>query len=249
MAVLKNIFRWFASIIGFLIFWWILAVLIHNPFFPTPIRVLSALVYLFQSGSIFPHILGSLRRTLVGFFFALIIGSFLGYTLGLSSFLRNYLGPIVEILRPIPPIAWIPLAILWFGVGDSSASFIIFIASFFPIFTNVYFGVISIPKVYHRVSKNYNLEPIQKFINVIFPFTLPYLITGAKTSIGFGWMAVIAAEMISGNYGLGYFIEVNRVLLNTEYVIAAMIIIGAIGYLMNKSLSLAEIKVTAWRTK
>jgi NitT/TauT family transport system permease protein len=249
MTILKNVFRWFVSIIGFLIFWWVLSVLVNNPFFPTPVKVLSALVYLFQSGIIFPHIFGSLRRTLVGFFFALIIGSFLGYALGMSSFLKNYLNPIIELLRPIPPIAWIPLAILWFGVGNTSASFIIFIASFFPIFTNVYFGVISIPKVYHRVSKNYNLYPVQKFTNVIFPFTLPYLITGAKTSIGFGWMAVIAAEMISGNYGLGYFIEVNRVLLNTQYVIAAMIIIGAIGYLMIKILNFAEVKVTSWRAR
>ena len=132
-------------------------------------------------------------------------------------------------------------------MGDVSASFIIFIAAFFPIFTNVFFGVTSIPRIYHRVSKNYNLNPFQKFKNITFPFTLPYLITGCKTSIGFSWMAVIAAEMISGNYGLGYFLEINRMLLNINYVIATMIIIGIIGYLMNRSISYIEQKLIYWR--
>ncbi len=249
MKIVKNISNLIISIIILLLFWSLLSYSLNNFFLPSPIKVIYSLFYLFQSGLIIPHILSSLKRALIGFTFALVIASSLGYLFGLSKFLKTYFVPIIELLRPIPPIAWIPLAILWFGIGDSSSSFIIFIAAFFPIFTNVYFGVISIPRVYNRVSTNYNLNPIQKFTNIIFPFTLPYLLTGCRTSIGFSWMAVIAAEMIAGNYGLGYFIEVNRVLLNTEYVIATMIIIGIIGYLMNRLIVYLEVKVTSWRLK
>ncbi len=247
MELLKKIFKWFIAIFCFLIIWEIISIWLNNIFFPTPIKVFLALFELFKSGIIFYHILASLKRTLIGFSFALVIASLLGYIVGSSKLLKTYFTPILELLRPIPPIAWIPLAILWFGIGDASSSFIIFIAAFFPIFTNVYFGVTSIPNFYYRISKNYNLGKFKEFTNITFPYTLPYLITGSKTSLGFGWMAVIAAEMIAGNYGLGYFLEVNRSLLKTEYVISTMIIIGVIGFLLNKILNYAEIKATAYR--
>ncbi len=249
MKFMNRTLKFLIAILFFLLIWQLVAVLINNIFFPTPPKVISGLYLLFQNGMIYIHIWASLKRTIIGFIFALIIGSFLGYLVGMSSFLRNYVTPVIELLRPIPPIAWTPLAILWLGIGDASSSFIIFVAAFFPIFTNVCFGVTSLPLVYHRVSKNYNLNPFQKFTNIIFPFSFPYLITGCKTSLGFGWMAVIAAEMIAGNYGLGYFIEVNRVLLKTELVIATMIIIAVIGYLMNQLVTLLESKVTSWRIK
>jgi len=250
MGIMINIWKWMVSLFFFFLIWEIISLLTNNTFFlPPPWEIMNSIWYLFSSGIIIPHIIASLEKTLIGFFIALVIGSFLGYVIGLSKFLREYFNPIIELMRPVPPIAWIPLAIVWFGIGYASSAFIIFIAAFFPIFTNVYFGVTSIPRVYNRIGKNYNLTPLQKFTNIIFPFTLPYLLTGCKTSIGFSWMVVIAAEMIAGNYGLGYFIEANRVLLKTEYVIATMVIIGVIGYLMNRLVALLESRVTAWRTK
>lgn len=233
---------------AFIVLWQILSLIMSNIFLPSPFKVAEALVVLF-SGTIYLHILTSLKRTLIGFVFALIIAASLAYIVGTSKKLKDYFNPVIELLRPIPPIAWIPLAILWFGVGDASSSFIIFIAAFFPIFTNVYFGVVSLPKVYHRVSHNYHINGINKFVHVIFPYSLPYLITGCKTSIGFSWMAVIAAEMIAANYGLGYFIEINRVLIKPDYVIATMIIIGVIGFLMHYILLNIEKNFTSWRAR
>ncbi len=243
---IKPIYRWTIAMIVFIMLWWIIAVFSNSIFFPTPLAVFTTLYSLIATGVIFPHVIGSLKRTLIGFLCALVLGSVLAFIIA-SSWLKDYATPIFDVLRPIPPIAWIPLAILWFGIGDASASFIIFIAAFFPIFTNVYFGVSSIPVVYHRVSQNYTLTPFQKFKHIIFPFTLPYLLTGARTSMGFGWMAVIAAEMVAGNAGLGYFIEIHRVLLNPSHVISAMIIIGVIGYALNYCLKVIEMRVSAWR--
>jgi len=235
------------SILFFVLIWGLLVLIFNsNPFFPGPIEVFLKLTYLFQTGIIIPHIFASLKRTIIGFLIALLIGSFLGYLIGVSKFFQHYFTPLLEFLRPIPPIAWIPLAIFWFGIGDSSSIFIIFIAAVFPIFTNVYFGVKSMPKVYHKISLNFKLNFVKKFKNIILPYTTPYLITGCKTSIGFSWMAVIAAEMIAGNYGLGYFLDVSRRLLNVENVIAIMIIIGFIGYLMHKLINYIETRIVHW---
>jgi NitT/TauT family transport system permease protein/sulfonate transport system permease protein len=184
---------------------------------------------------------------MVGFLLGLAAGIFFGFLLGLNHFARKTINPIIEVLRPIPPIAWIPLAILWFGIGNFSAFFIIFIAAFFPIFTNVFFGVKSLPTIYSQVRKNYGLSTMQYFRHIVWPFSTPFLIAGAKTSIGFSWMAVIAAEMISANEGLGYFIEINRVLLRPERVIAAMLIIGLIGYCLHQAIVAIEKRKLKWR--
>ncbi len=243
----EKIWQWVSAITIFFYIWWIGAFIFQNPFIPNPFEVIFSSVNLFQSGEIFVHIWGSVRRTVFGFLLSLLIASLLGYVVGVSSFLKNYVSPIIELLRPIPPIAWIPMSILWFGIGDASSLFIIFLAAFFPIFTSVSFGVASLPEVYNRVSIDYDLTVYQKFIHIIFPFSLPYLFSGCKVSIGFAWMAVIAAEMIAVNSGLGYFIEINRVLLKTQYVIFAMIVIGLIGYVMNKIISYLEFKVVVWK--
>lgn len=239
----------FFSILAFLIVWELVVFFFDSFFLPSPIKVFQSLFFLFTDGIIYIHIFSSLKRTILGFIFALIVASILAYIAGSFSFFRNYLTPLLEFFRPVPPIAWIPLAIIWFGIGDVSASFIIFVAAFFPIFTNVYFGVTSIPRIFDRVSENYRLTEYQKFIHITFPFTLPYLIAGCKTSTGFSWMAVIAAEMVAGNYGLGYFLEINRMLLNIDKVVATMIIIGVIGYLMNRFMVFLELKLVSWRQK
>jgi NitT/TauT family transport system permease protein/sulfonate transport system permease protein len=247
-AVFKNLLFLAGSFLFFFIIWQVLAIIINGFLFPSPIEVLGNLVKLVLSGEIFPQIFASLRRVLVGFSLGFIFGSVIGYTLGINVFLSNLFKPILELLRPIPPIAWIPLAILWFGLSDTSAFFIIFIASFFPMFTNVYFGVKSVPLVCERVAKNYKLSFFQKFFHIILPFTLPHVLSASRTAIGFSWMAVIAAEMISSDVGLGCFIEINRVLLQPANVIAAMLMIGIIGFVLQLVVSVLEKKLTSWRS-
>lgn len=243
---MKKFVNWIFSLLLFFAIWQIVSSILNNPLFPSPIEVIISLYLLFAQGVIFDHIISSLIRVLMGFSVSLLFASTAGFIIGMSPIFNRLATPIIEILRPIPPIAWIPLSIVWFGLGDASASFIIFIAAFFPIFTNVVFGVESLPRIYKRISKNYRLGIFHKFIHVIFPFTLPYLLNGIKTSMGIAWMAVIGAEIIASNRGLGYFIEINRVLLNINNVIATMIVIGVIGFLLVNLFSFLESKIVYW---
>lgn len=246
-SILTRVKTFFISIILFLLLWEIISLLLHSAFLPQPIHVFNIALNVFADKEIYSHILASLERTIIGFLLAVVIASSIAYFIGLNEKVRKYVHPVLELLRPIPPLAWIPLAILWFGIGNGSSYFIIFIAAFFPILTNVYFGVKSIPTNYKRIRHNYFLNKIQNFVHIVFPFTTPYLLEGCKTSIGLSWMAVVAAEMIASNSGLGYFIESSRVLLKTEQVIIGMIIIGIMGYLMHQFIVFLEKKLTSWR--
>jgi NitT/TauT family transport system permease protein/sulfonate transport system permease protein len=237
-----------ASALLFLGVWTLFAMLFNSFIFPSPLEVAKTLTELFATGEIFPHIFATLNRAIIGFFLGLAVGSTFGYLTGMSRIFSLIVKPILELLRPIPPIAWIPLAILWFGIGDASAFFMIFIASFFPVYTSVYFGVTSLPVVLERVAKNYSLTVVQKFIHIIFPFSLPYLIAGSKTAIGIAWMCVIVAEIIASSQGLGYFIEVSRFSLEPTRVISAMLIIGVIGLVLHNLIELVEKKATSWRS-
>ena len=212
------------SITVFLLLWEGISLLVNSLFLPSPVEVVRALSGLMWKGQMLGHIAASLQRTIVGFLLAIAAASVLAYVMGLNEGIKKHVNPILELLRPIPPLAWVPLAILWFGIGDGSSYFIIFIAAFFPILTNVYFGVKSIPTNYKRVRHDYLLDKVQYFRHIVVPFTTPYLLAGCKTGIGIAWMAVVAAEMIAANSGLGYFIETSRVLLRTEEVIIGMII-------------------------
>jgi len=160
-------------------------------------------------------------------------------------FLIKYL---LEILRPIPPIAWIPLAILRFWLWDSSSYFIVFIWSFFPIFTNTYFGVSSIPEIYKETSKNFELSKIDYYYNILFKYSLPYIFSWLKIWLWMWWMSLIAAELIWAQSWLWYYIQINRLLLNTENIILWMFLIGLIWFWLSYLLNISEkILVKQWK--
>ena len=144
-------------------------------------------------------------------------------------------------LRPIPPIAWIPLAVLWFGVrGDRASNFITFVAAFFPLFLHTFSGIRHIEELHLNAARSLGAGRRMLLLDVALPSALPFIITGLRISLGFAWMCVIAAELIASNSGLGYMIEINRSMLNTANVICGMITIGAVGYLMNAGILLVE---------
>jgi sulfonate transport system permease protein len=219
---------------------------LNNYFIPSPIEVTLALFEVMLSGEIVIHILPSLYRIIVGFLIAAFFGVLLGLLFGITKKLDYIVEPLIEILRPIPPIAWIPIAILIFGLGDGSAFFIVFLGAFFPIFTNTIFGVKKLPKNYINLSKTLELSKFSFFKNILFKFTQPFIFAGLKIGIGMAWMSVIAAELIGAQSGLGYFIQINRLLLHTDRIVVGMIIIGVLGYLLTKSITLIEKRVVNW---
>jgi len=247
----KKLFEWLGAVASFsllIIAWAVFSMLFNSFIFPSPIEVAKTFFEFFLSGEIYPHIFATLKRAIVGFFLGLIFGCVLGYLTGMIKWVNILVKPIVELVRPIPPITWTPLAILWFGIGDVSAFFIIFIASFFPVFTNVQFGVNSLPIVCDRVSKNCSLSFSQRFVHIIFPFSLPHLMVGCRTAIGWAWMCIISAEIIASSQGLGYLIEIGRFTLQPDRIIAIMLIVGIIGLVLQNVLRVMEIKLTSWRS-
>lgn len=222
---------------------------VRFPAQPSPLDVGVEMVRLLISGMILPDIVASSFRVLVGVSIAAFVGIGLGVFLGEFRRIGEYVRPALEVIRPIPPIAWVPIAILVFGIGNESAYFIVFLGAFFPIFTTTYFGVRSLPQVLRRVSESYELSPLTYIHKVSLPHALPSIFSGLRIGIGMGWMSVIAAELAGIQGGLGYFIQYNRLLLNLESVIAGMIYIGLIGVLFVGALYLIEKGVMPWHKR
>src|SRR3989338_5929761 len=237
-----------SSILWVLLFWHILLILVFpaNTILPTPSEVFIALLDIVTKGDIFAHVFASLIRVVVGFLIATFIGVGLALVARYYKKVGIFLNPLIEFLRPIPPIAWIPIAILIFGLGNTSAYFIVFMGAFFPIFTNSFFGVNSLPAIYENVARSFEIKKSIFVKEILLKFSLPYIFTGLKIGIGMAWMSVIAAELIGAQSGLGYFIQLNRLLLRTDNVIAGMILIGVIGYVLSWLLLTVEKKIIPW---
>ena len=239
------------AIIFVLLFWLMFSVFAHpgSTIIPTPSEVFIALLDIVTKGDIFVHVFASLIRVVVGFLIAIFIGVGLALVTGYYKKVGIFLNPLIEFLRPIPPIAWIPIAILIFGLGNTSAYFIVFMGAFFPIFTNSFFGVNSLPTIYKNVARSFEIKKSIFVKEILLKFSLPYIFTGLKIGIGMAWMSVIAAELIGAQSGLGYFIQLNRLLLRTDNVIAGMILIGVIGYVLSWLLLTMEKKIIPWNNK
>lgn len=195
---------------------------------PPPTAVAAAAWELITSGELFRHLRDSLRREFTAFVWALVAIP-LGVGMGWWKVVNDQLDPLAEMLRPIPPLAWIPLSILWFGVGDTQNQFIIFLGIFFPILLNTIAGVKSVEHNLVRAARCLGGGEAAVLRRVVLPAALPQIITGIRVGLGFGWMALVAAEMIGANSGLGFLINDARTLLRTDIVIVGMITIGLVG--------------------
>jgi ABC-type nitrate/sulfonate/bicarbonate transport system permease component len=213
---------------------------INANLFPPPSAIAQALSDLSSTGMLWRDVSASIVRVSVGFSIAAFVGTGLGLLLGRLNGLARYVLPLVELIRPISVIAWIPIAILWFGLGDRPAWFLIALGAFFPIFTNAYDGARSLADVYVRVARCFG-APRRLFIRqVLIPATLPHIMTGLRVGLGTGWTCVIAAELISATSGLGYMIQLARTTIETEKVLTGMVVIGLIGFAMNALMLLVE---------
>ena len=232
-----------------IIVWWVLVAATASVVFPTPWQVATGTLELVRDGTLFEHIGASLFRVGAGFGLAVLVAVPLGLWMGWVKGAYVTLNPLFQMLRPISPIAWIPLAILWFGVGNVSPIFLIFLASVFPMVVQTTVGVHTIEKRYLRAAANFGVSRSVLFRQVVIPAVLPQLIVGMRIGLGVAWLVVVAAEMIALRSGLGYLIIDSRNAGNRyDLVIAGMIIIGLIGLLLDGLMRLLEgLKVVRWR--
>lgn len=229
--------------------WWILVDVTRSAIFPTPRMVVEGTMELVRDGSLWLHIGASLMRVGAGFGIAVLFAIPLGIWMGRVHGAFITLNPIFQILRPISPIAWIPLAILWFGVGNASPIYLIFISSVFPMIVQTTVGVHTIEKRYLRAANNFDVPRRKFFLQVVLPATLPQIITGMRIGLGVAWLVVVAAEMIALRSGLGYMIMDARNAGNRyDLVVAGMILIGLIGLMLDGIMRLLEgMKIVRWR--
>src|SRR3954463_10710032 len=229
--------------------WWVGVVVTDSVIFPTPKAVVLGTLELAADGTLWEHIGASLFRVGVGFGIAVLFAIPLGLWMGWVHGAFVTLNPVFQILRPISPIAWIPIAILWFGVGNASPIYLIFIASVFPMIVQTTAGVHTIEKRYLRAAENFGVPRGKLFRQVVFPATLPQIITGMRIGLGVAWLVVVAAEMIALHSGLGYLIIDSRNAGNRyDLVVAGMIIIGLIGLALDGIMRLLEnMKNVRWR--
>ncbi len=221
--------------------WWVAVLWTESVIFPTPLQVLTATWELARDGTLWEHVGASLMRVSVGFMLAVLVAMPLGLWMGRVQIIYTTLNPVVQILRPISPIAWIPLAILWFGVGNVSPIFLIFIASVFPMIVQTAAGVLTIEQRYLRAAENFTVSRRKLFLQVIIPAALPEMIIGMRIGLGVAWLVVVAAEMIALRSGLGYLIIDSRNAGNRyDLVIAGMVMIGLIGLMLDGFMRLLE---------
>ncbi|HEV8260049.1 MAG TPA: ABC transporter permease [Burkholderiales bacterium] len=229
--------------------WWAVVVQSESVIFPTPWQVVAGTYELIDQGTLWNHIGASLFRVGTGFFLAVAIGVPLGLLMGWVAGIFTTLNPVVQMLRPISPIAWIPLSILWFGVGDVSPIFLIFLSSVFPIVVQTTAGVHTIDRQYLRAAENFGVTRLKLFCQVVIPAILPQIIIAMRVSLGVAWLVVVAAEMIALRSGLGYLIIDSRNAGNRyDLVIAGMVIIGVTGLMLDGAMRrLEQLRVVSWK--
>jgi NitT/TauT family transport system permease protein len=242
-------FFWPILAAAFLLALWHFSVLwTKTNIFPSPLSVEKGIVELFHKHVLWADIGDSLRRVAIGFGSAILIGVPFGLFLGCNPAVNQVVNPVIQLLRPISPIAWIPVAIIFFGIGDRAAIFLIFLGAIFPILVACVSGVSAVPAIYRSAARNFGLSTPQLIAKVIFPAALPQILIGARIALGIAWLVVVAGEMIAVDSGLGYLVIDSR---NSgkryDLVVAAMLMIGLIGLALDLAFRrLEKIRSVRW---
>ena len=207
---------------------------------PGPVEVVSALMEMARSGQLFDSAVASLFRVTWGFYLAVATAVPLGLMMGRIRSVRDVLNPVIQFLRPISPLAWIPMALMWFGIGDRPAVFLIYLSALFPMVVFTLSGVAGIKSTYLRVAENFGLKGPDLYMKVILPAALPDIIVGLRITLGTAWLVIVAAEMIAVKSGLGYLIIDARNSLRMDKVVAGMLVIGLIGLILDHLIRFLE---------
>ncbi|MFB2834535.1 nitrate ABC transporter permease [Floridanema evergladense] len=251
----NKIIRPLVAIIVFLVIWQLLCPL-GSKGLPGPIQVFNETFNPYIINPFFDNggtdkglglqIIASLQRVAIGFSLSAIVGVFVGIVVGANKFLYEAVDPIFQVLRTIPPLAWLPIALAAINQNEPSAIFVIFITSIWPIILNTMVGVQQLPQDYRNVARVLQLSGFDYFLNVLFPATVPYIFTGLRIGIGLSWLAIVAAEMLVGGVGIGFFIWDAYNNSQISQLILALIYVGIVGLLLDRFVAyIASIVVPA----
>ena len=241
------------SIALLLLVWWGVTALglIAPLFLPAPQQVLQKLLLIasaqgFMDATLWQHLAASLTRMLVALFFAALIGIPTGIAMGLSPALRGLLDPLIELYRPVPPLAYLPLMVIWFGIGETSKILLIYLAIFAPVAMSALAGVKSVQQVRIRAAQSLGASRAQVLWFVILPGALPEILTGLRIGLGVGWSTLVAAELIAATRGLGFMVQSAGEFLATDVVLAGIAVIAIIAFLLELGLRALQRRLTPW---
>lgn len=221
-----------------LLLWTLASASLDSMLFPSPLQALTAFWHMLANGELVTDVAVSVRRIVIGFALGCVIGIPLGLMMGLSPVVRALCDPVVQLLRFVPPIAWLIPAIMWFGIGEASKVLVIFYMTVFLVLLNTMAGVAAIPKNQIRAAENYGVSRRQLFALVVFPSTLSYSIAGARIALGNSFAAVVGAELIAADSGLGYRIVESGKWMAMNDMFAAIFVLGVFGLLADRGVRL-----------
>jgi NitT/TauT family transport system permease protein len=244
-----------AGLASFLLIWQ-LAVktgLANERSLPAPTAILETFIFKLNNAApdgniLYVNILASLQVALSGFFTALIIGIPLGFLMGWWKYADRFMRPIFELIRPVPPIAWIPLVVVWMGIGLKAKALIIFFTAFVPCVINSYTGIKLTSQTLINVSKTFGASNFEIFYKVGIPSSMPMVFAGIRIALGNSWSTLVAAEMLAASAGLGYMIQFGRTVARPDIVIVGMLVIGSIGAILSAVLQFIETHFLKWKT-
>jgi nitrate/nitrite transport system permease protein len=234
-------------VFGILMFLAIWTLISHqSPNLPGPLKTWHSAVELF-SDPFYDHgpndkgvgwnILASLQRVALGFGLAALVGIPLGFIIGRFEFMSGMAAPVISMLKPVSPLAWLPIGLLVFKAANPAAIWVIFISAIWPMIINTSVGVSKVPQDYMNVAKVLNLSEWKIVTKILFPFVLPYMMTGVRLSIGVAWLVIVAAEMLTGGVGIGFWVWDEWNNLNVEHIIIAIFVVGIVGLLLEVALT------------
>ncbi len=243
----------FATLALLLAIWWGVTTLqlISPLFLPPPQQVLQKLIVIagpqgFMDATLWQHLAASLTRIAIALVAATILGVPVGIAMGLSPTIRGILDPLIELYRPVPPLAWLPLVIIWFGIGETPKILLIYLAIFAPVVMSTLAGVKSAQQVRIRAAQALGASRAQVLWLVILPGALPEILTGLRIGLGVGWSTLVAAELIAATRGLGFMVQSAGEFLATDVVLAGIAVIAIIAFLLELGLRALQRRLTPW---
>lgn len=242
-----------STLVVILAVWWTVAALqlISPLFLPAPGQVLQKLITIagpqgFMDATLWQHLAASLARIVIALLAAVLLGVPVGIAMGLSPTIRGILDPIIELYRPVPPLAYLPLMVIWFGIGETSKILLIYLAIFAPVAMSALAGVRSAQQVRVRAAQSLGASRAQVLWFVILPGALPEILTGLRIGLGVGWSTLVAAELIAATRGLGFMVQSAGEFLATDVVLAGIAVIAVIAFILELGLRALQRRLTPW---